>query len=160
MSLLEKAINHQEQLAIESDIIQKAIYSCESGQKMTEASFHVVESKEMEDFFTSICIDNDRYQEISLTLLQYIGQMMQLDPENCIDNFIKKVSLTLQQSTNQEDIKYYKSIIKSIKDLGDSKEYKEYLVKYLLFQSDSSQQAIRAREIVKQKLESIIAIFN
>lgn len=160
MSLLERAIQNQEQLTIESDAIQEAIYSCQSGKDMTEASYYVVESKEMDEFFSSICIDNTRYQEISLVLLQYIGQMMQLDPEKCIDNFVRYINSLLSNTPDEEDVSYYNSIVKSIKSLGDSREYKEYLIKYMLFQNDNSEEAIRARDIINKKLEIISSMFH
>ncbi len=154
MSVVENIASHSDDLEAEVANMQDLMAKTTTGVKMLEKSQEMAMSEEMMGLMAMIG-DPEYPEEERMTLAQYMGDMLQGDPENGLEAYAEYLEGVLTDPQYESRKEYYGGIATAARELNKAIVYKEYIVAYTAFEADESEDAKAARMATRQMQEKM-----
>lgn len=154
MSVVDNIASHNDELEREVANMQDLMAKTQTGIVMLEKSQEMAMSEEMMELMAMIG-DPEYPEEERMTLAQYMGDMLQQDPENGLLSYAQYLEGVLKDPQYESRTEYYSSIAEAAKALNDATVYKEYIEAFTAFEADKSAEAEAARIATKEMQEKM-----
>lgn len=154
MSQQELIEANQEEINKESEKVQDAMMKSQTGKMLLEASQQMAQSQQMVVLMQTID-EGDVGDEDKFLMGKYMGQLLQEDPENGLENYseyLKDISEDPDYASRKE---YFLNVANKSLELNSSPEFKDYVEKYNQFEEDESDEAEFAREAMNKMSEKM-----
>jgi len=135
----------QQELAQAMQYMQETMLRCATGQKVMAASDAMMQTGKMYELM-QVMEDLNVPEQIRMLMGQYMGQMMNQDPENGLLGFadyLQNISNDPQQAPLKD---YYLRIRTAALALSSENEYKDYIIACRAFDQDKTPDAETARK--------------
>jgi len=159
MSVAENMAEHNAEIEQDVAKMQELMSKTETGMKMLEKSQEMAMSDEMMELMSMIG-DPEYPEDERMTLAQYMGDMLQDDPENGLAAYAEYLEGVLKDPQYESRNDYYKAIADAARELSGTEIYKEYIKAYNEFEADDSEDAKAAREATRAMQEKMQQFAN
>jgi hypothetical protein len=153
-SAAENIALHQEDIAQETQKMMDVLQKSEAGIKMMEASSQMASSGEMQGLM-GVISDPEVTEDEHFLMGQYLGQMLQADPENGLKNYSQYADSVANNPDYEMRKEYYSAIADASLALDTTNEFKQYVETYKAFDADQSPEAQAARDAMQAMQEKV-----
>ena len=155
-SVSENIANHSNDIEAEVMRMQELMAKSKTGIKMLEQSQQMAMSEEMMGLMEKIG-DPQIPEDERMTLARYMGEMLQDDPVDGLEDFAQYLEEVLQDPQYASRSEYYTSIAASARAVNATEVYKEYIKAYQIFENDPTPEAKAARVATEEMQEKMKA---
>lgn len=149
MSVTDKMIQHQDEIAAQSQRVQDAIARSSTGEALLNSSQQMATSEEMVGLMQ--IIDTDGISEDDKFLMgKYMGQLLQEDPANGLVHYADYLNEIAADPTYADRSTYFRNIAQAALLLQDAATFRDYVEKYSAFEADQSPEAASARQAMEE----------
>lgn len=147
-SAADNIARHQDDIAEETQKMMEVLQKSETGAKMMDASGEMAASDEMQNLMEVIS-DPEVTEDEHFLMGQYLGQMLQADPENGLKNYAKYTDSVANNPDYAVRKPYYTAVSEAALALDATDVFKRYVEAYKTFDSDDSPEAQTARNAME-----------